>query len=475
MDLRQITNVRPEMLQRLKLTIELQQAIKLLQLTRLELLATIQQELAENPVLEEIPVVEQEEAAASQQQQEPAAPQDGTIPDDDDWKKTLEEYRDRPPLPGSGRPARSDDLPTADAALVEREDLYDHLLWQLQMSKLDPTAMVIGTEIIGNLGENGDLAPAVVESIAEKLAVPLERAHVVRRVIQRFDPVGVASISLEDCLLVQAEVYYPEDALLQTIIRDHLAELVGRNMAGLARKLGVNDEDVEDVRDIIMTFDPKPGRSLGGESANYVEPDVFVEKAGDDYIVFLNEDGLPKLRLSAYYTGLLETGIKKDTREYLKKKVRSAEWFMKSIHQRQQTIRVVAESIVRFQKEFLDRGMDGLKPLVLRDVAADIKMHESTVSRVTTAKYMHTPRGLFPMKFFFNARLGSDSGDDVATQTVKEKIRILVAQEDPRKPLSDSELVARLSESGVRIARRTVAKYRELLGILASSKRIRPG
>jgi RNA polymerase sigma-54 factor len=473
MDLRQTIHIRPELQLRLKLTMELQQAIKLLQLNRLELLNLVQQELSENPVLEETPVAEAEEAPA--QAPEPTAQEQQVIPEDDEWKKTLQDYRDSGPLPGTGRSSRAEDLPAVDATLSEREDLYDHLLWQLRMARLTARERLIGGELIGNLADNGDLAAGVMESIAERLAVSLEEVNGVRKIIQRFDPIGVASLSLEDCLLVQAEVYFPGDELVHTIIRHHLPDLVGRNVLTLGRKLGVSDEDIEDAREIITSLDPKPGRAFAGENPHYVEPDVFVERAGEGYLVLLNEDGLPKLRLSSYYTGLLGTRIKKDTREYLKKKVRSAEWFMKSIHQRQHTVQAVAESIVRFQKEFLDHGVQRLKPLVLQEVAEDIRMHQSTVSRVTTNKYMHTPQGLFPMKFFFNPRIESSSGgEDLSSQAVKDQIRRLVAAEDARTPLSDQQIVERLSTDGTKLARRTVAKYREQLGILSSSKRVRP-
>jgi len=308
--------------------------------------------------------------------------------------------------------------------------------------------------------------------VARKTGTPLERVLELLSQIQRMDPLGVAARSLEECLSVQAEVHFPGNELLQKVIQHHLSDLVGRNILALAKKLDVDHDVLEEIRQIITTLDPKPARNYTGEDAQYIVPDVFVRKMGDDLVVFLNEDGLPKLKIGSYYKSLLDGHLTGETKEYLQKKVRSAVWFMRSINQRMNTVRLVAESIVRYQRDFFLSGVAHLRPLVLREVANDIGMHESTVSRVTSNKYMHTPQGLYSMKFFFNPGIGSSQGEDVASETVKQRIRTLVSEEDRRRPVSDQQLVEILDKEGLSIARRTVAKYRTQLGILPSSKRV---
>ena len=480
MELRQSLQLK----QQLKLTPELQQAIKLLQLTRLELATLVQEELAENPVLEELPSSRPEEvsvasieqvAETQREESESGVVKDNVRDDDFDWRKVVEEQRDQAPLP-SNVVRRNEDLPPFDANLTREEELAEHLLWQLRMLKLTSLQQEIGVELILNVDDNGYLGPEVVESLAEEFDVTPDIVVEVLGRIQRMDPVGCGAQSLEQCLSIQAEVLYPDDDLLQTVILSHLRDLVGRGILNLAQKLGVTHEELEDTRELITTLDPKPGRNYGGGKTQYVVPDVYVRKENDGYVVFLNDDGLPKLRIGSYYKNLLDKKIGDDTKDYLKKKVRSALWFLKSIHQRQNTIRLVAESIVRKQGDFFDHGVSRLKPLVLREVADDIGMHESTVSRVTSNKYMYTPQGLYSMKFFFNPGIQSnDGGDDLASQAVKERIKGLVGAEDPTQPLSDQSLVSILKEEGITIARRTVAKYRNQLGLLSSSKRVRLG
>ncbi|MBM4355605.1 MAG: RNA polymerase factor sigma-54 [Deltaproteobacteria bacterium] len=466
MELRQNLQLR----QQLRLTMQLQQAIKLLQLNRLELATLVQQELAENPVLEEL--------ATGRPEEIPMADLDGTSHaqqdprDDEEFRKLVEEFRQLGPV-ASGPIRRNDDLPPIEASLTRHEDLHDYLFWQLRMARLTDIQRRIGAEIIGDIDDNGYLAADGVPTIAGRLSVASEAVEEVRSRILQFDPVGVAAVTLEECLLVQAQVYFPDHLLVQRIIKGHLADLVGRASLTLHRKLGVTEAQLEEARELVTSLDPKPGRIYAGDDTQYVVPDVYVEKTAEGYVVLLNDDGLPKLRISAYYRNLVDRNITADTKEYLKKKLRSAVWFLRSIHQRQSTVRLVAESIVKFQKDFLDRGVSALHPLVLRDVAEDIEMHESTVSRVTSNKYMHTPQGLFPMKFFFNPRIESSGGEDLASEAVREKIRELIAREDPRQPLSDQQVVDTLAGKGIKLARRTVAKYRDQLGILPSSRRVR--
>ena len=466
MELRQSLQLK----QQLKLTVQLQQAIKLLQLNRLELADLVQQELSENPLLEESGRARADEISASEV--EIPEPQQEPPKDDDDWKKVIEEVRAMGPLPSTGV-RRSDDLPPFEANISRSEGLSDHLIWQLRMTRLTERNQLIGSQIIGNIGPNGYLRDDGLESVAQSIPCQVEEADAVRETILRFDPVGVGARDLEECLRVQAEVYFPEEELVHRIISGHLPDLVGRNILSLARKLGVTDSQLEDARQIILSLDPKPGRNFGEDETRYVVPDLYIRKDNDVYVVVLNEDGLPKLRISPYYKNLIDRKITEETKEYLKKKVRSAVWFLRSIHQRQSTVKLVGESLIKFQREFLDHGVSHLRPLVLRDVADDIEMHESTVSRVTSNKYVHTPQGIFPLKFFFNPRIESSQGLDLASEAVRDKIRLLIESEPPRQPLSDQSIATMLSEEGLNIARRTVAKYRTQLGVLPSSKRVR--
>jgi RNA polymerase sigma-54 factor len=477
MELRQSLQLK----QQLKLTMQLQQAIKLLQLNRLDLVTLVQQELSENPVLEETPTENPDQvsfdtvaeaATAPDEVGEPGVVQGTTDrPDDLDWQQVIREYHEQGPLP-SNVVRRDDDFPPVDANLTRKDDLYDHLLWQLRLSSLDEDDMEVGVELILNIENTGYLPLDIPELVARKTGTPLERVLDILSQIQRMDPLGVAARNLEECLSVQAEVHFPGNELLQRVIQQHLPDLVGRNILTLAKKLDVDHDVLEEIRQIITTLDPKPARNFTGEDAQYIVPDVFVRKMGDELVVFLNEDGLPKLKIGSYYKSLLDGHLTGETKEYLQKKVRSAVWFMRSINQRMNTVRLVAESIVRYQREFFLSGVAHLRPLVLREVANDIGMHESTVSRVTSNKYMHTPQGLYSMKFFFNPGIGSSQGEDVASETVKQRIRTLVGEEDRRRPVSDQQLVEILDKEGLSIARRTVAKYRTQLGILPSSKRV---
>jgi RNA polymerase sigma-54 factor len=291
--------------------------------------------------------------------------------------------------------------------------------------------------------------------------------------------VGIAARSLMECLLVQArlEGYGDEDGvetdeqrdLVVPIIEHHFVNLEKRNFAAIAKELKRSVEDVIAAVKVIMTFDPKPGRLYTTDEPHYITPDVYVHKIGDKYFVVPNDDGLPKLKISSFYRAALAASPK--AREYIQDKLRSAQWLIRSIQQRQRTIVRVTESIIKFQREFFDKGIAYLKPLILRDVAEDIGMHESTISRVTTHKYVQTPQGLCELKYFFNSGISRTDGDNIASESVKDKIKQLVSQEDTHHPLSDQRLVELLREQNIDIARRTVAKYREQLGILSSSKR----
>jgi len=459
--------------QQLVMTPQLQQAIKLLQLSRMELENLINTELVDNPTLEE--TADSESSTQSMNEVDAAA---NTKPEENpqaseefNWESYLENFRTTPSLPvyrGS-----DEDLPTYENTLTQPASLTDHLLWQLKLSDLDEAQRIIGEVIIGNINEDGYLQ-ATIEEIAEKEVFDPHEVEAVLYRIQEFDPVGVAARDLKECLLVQIYDLDYEDEILELMVENHLQDLEKKNYAVVGKTLGISMEEVIERVKIIEELEPKPGRAYGGTPAHYIIPDIYVVKRGDEYVVMLNEDGLPKLKISPFYKNLLDEGgaqQQANTKEYIQGKLRSAVWLIRSIHQRQRTIYKVTESIVRQQIEFFDKGIAFLKPMVLRDVANDIGMHESTISRVTTNKYVHTPRGIFELKFFFNSGISRVHGGDVASESVKEKVKAIIATETPAHPYSDQKIVEMLLKDNINIARRTVAKYREMLGILPSSKR----
>ena len=330
--------------------------------------------------------------------------------------------------------------------------------------------------IVGNLDQNGYLCATLTE-IASLENVREDTVENVLKKVQEFDPLGIAARNLQECLLIQARIFIKERNLLETIISDHLKDLELKNYVHIARRLKVPLKEVEIAVLLISKMDPKPGARFSEERVQSIIPDVYIVKSGDDYKIILNDDGLPRLRISNFYREIMAgVGGRDHTEEengkkYIRDKVQSATWLIKSIQQRQKTIYKVAESIVKHQREFFDYGIDHLKPLVLRNIADDVEMHESTISRVVTNKYMHSHRGIFEMKYFFGSSIQRTSGDNIASKSVKEEIKQLVGKEDPKKPYSDCEIVDLLKAKGIDIARRTVAKYREMIGILPSSKR----
>ncbi len=488
-----------KMTQQLVMTPQLQQAIKLLQLSRLELVDLIRTEMTENPLLEESAEAEDERPAAgespAEERMEAAAPaakepekaeevkgEDGA--NEIDWDQYLDHYQLQGHTAPSNRGMVDEDLPGVEATLTKKGDLVDHLTWQLRLSHLTPEEDEVALLIIGNLDPDGYFRMPPVEGepedgaardplvrVAFEAGVGLEFAERVLRKVQQFDPVGVAARDLRECLLIQARHHNADTPEIVAIIERHLRQLESKNYSAVARDLRVPLEEVVKAVKVISSFEPKPGRSHTGDEPQYITPDVYVYKVGDRYVTVLNDDGLSKLRISATYRAALKSGKAGPAKEYIQEKLRSAVWLIRSIHQRQRTIYKVTESIVKFQRDFLDKGIASLKPLILRDVAEDIGMHESTVSRVTTNKYVHTPQGIYELKFFFNSAIARTGGDEIASEAVKSHIRQMVAGEDTRQPYSDQKIVELLRAQGIEIARRTVAKYREVLGILPSSKR----
>ncbi len=464
--------------QSLVMTPQLQQAIKLLQLGRVEYLEMIERELLENPVLEE-----QSDGETSSSSSESAA-QDSlpeTEPRERESQSQENKSSDYPDFAQDSafeysRARKGDgegERPSIEATVSNPTGLASHLLWQLRTSELPEADEDIAAQIIGNLDRNGYLCCSI-EELSALCGRCVETIEPVLQLVQSLDPPGIAARDLRECLLIQLEQVGLSDTLAWSIVSHHLSELEIRRYDAIAKREGVTVEQVYEAIKVIQKLEPRPGRPFADEAPIYITPDVYVRKVGDEYVVSLNDSGVPKLRLNPMYQALLTEGRGKEApdKEYLQDRIRSASWLIKSIQQRQQTIYKVTQSIVRFQREFLEHGVSALKPLVLRDVASDVGMHESTVSRVTTNKYVHTPQGVFELKYFFTSGLRTDGGE-VSSESVKDRIRDLVAKENPKKPLSDQAIVASLKSEGIDIARRTVAKYREMLNILSSSRRKR--
>ena len=471
--------------QQLIMTPQLQQAIKLLQMSRLDLVDMVNQEMEENPLLEEVTSDEDPEAekkiepaeTAEEDREEPQTVKrteeltgEGDGREEFDWDNYLEDYG---PM-GVTYDRKEGTAPSWDNLLVAKSSLTDHLMWQLRLSRFTEDEYRIGEQIIGNLDQNGYLV-ATLDEIAVQEKVAPDFVEEVLKKVQEFDPVGIAARDLRECLLIQAKMVGSARSLVERIILDHLKDLEIKNYAHIARKLKAPIDDVLAAVVIISHMDPRPGSVYNEERIQAIVPDVYVFKSGDDYKIVLNDDGLPRLRISNFYReimGGMNAGVKQENgKKYIKERVQSATWLIKSIQQRQKTIYRVSESIVRYQKEFFDRGIGSLKPLILRDIADDVEMHESTISRVVTNKYMHTPRGLFELKYFFGSGIHKTGSDNVSSKSVQDDIRKIIGGEDPHKPFSDQEIVKRLGVSGITIARRTIAKYRDMMGVLPSSRR----
>jgi RNA polymerase sigma-54 factor len=486
--------------QQLVMTPQLQQAIKLLQLSRIELADVVREELLENPVLEDTVEVSAEHQKPDGNEAPTAATHEAeterigetetpmmSVPEEKvdttsevkadnrsgeavaefDWETYLETQSNAPPMP-SYRPS-SEDLPSLEATLTRGTSLFDHLEWQLKLSRdFTPDQEAVALLIIGNLTPDGYL-DMPLEDIAEEASMPLEDVEAVLQRVQEFDPTGIAARNLQECLLIQARILGADDDIVVGIISKHLGNLEKKNYALIAKDLDQPLDEIYEAAKVVMGLNPKPGCTYTEEEPTYITPDVYIQKVGDKYFVVANDDGLPKLKISDFYRTALSKGPQ--AREYIQERLRSAQWLIRSIQQRQRTIVRVTESILRFQREFFERGAAYLKPLILRDVAEDIGMHESTVSRVTTNKYVHTPQGIFELKYFFNSGITRSDGDDLASEAVKLKIKQLIESEDPKHPHSDQRIVELLADQNIEIARRTVAKYREQLRILSSSKR----
>ncbi|GAB7027643.1 RNA polymerase factor sigma-54 [Geotalea toluenoxydans] len=467
--------------QQLVMTPQLQQAIKLLQLSRLELQDVVRQELEENPLLDEVPEAEEtkevEQLELSEKEPEPEVPVTefqevtaGAETREMDWESYLDGYN----YSAGEQYYDDEERPSFENLLTKKSTLFDHLIWQLSLTRLSDEEMQIGTEILGNIDEDGYFRASLAE-VATVCGTNESAVETVLRRVQEFDPPGVAVCDLGECLLLQVKALGIGGSLVESLLTHHLKDLEARKYKQAARALGVDVNDVLTATRIIAGLDPKPGRMFGQDDVQYISADIFVYKIGEEYVVMLNDEGLPNLRINPLYYSEGKAGLNADAKaeEYINDKMRSALWLIKSIQQRQRTVYKVAKSLVKFQRDFLDRGIEHLRPLVLRDIAEDIGMHESTISRVTTNKYMQTPQGLYELKYFFNSGISTNEGDFIASESVKNKIREIVDAEDQRKPYSDQRLAELLAAHNINIARRTVTKYREMLRIGSSSERKR--
>ncbi|MBL92924.1 MAG: RNA polymerase sigma-54 factor [Myxococcales bacterium] len=556
LDLRQSLKLQ----QNLMMTPQLQMAIKLLAMNRMELQEAINNELVENPVLEESYDGEGEdfnpnpEDGADPKQKDPQEVSIGTVGDnqqgdnskDIDWEAYAEQFSYLPASAGSGKDFAHSDLPGVDQTLTRAETLEEHLRWQIQMSDLNSLEREIAVRLIGELTNDGYLdvsntsqvepekeaekkpkaaAPAEktgnkkrpttlerlkqlqeeksnsepeteaptssieqvnvaslaaddpVVIIAQEMESPVEWVEKIRlRIMREMDPIGCLARDLRECLLVQLDNWgYDNECLEYNIVDQHMTHVEKKQFKKITKALSVSMEDIGEALKLIERLEPRPGRNFlpMGTTAEsqYITPDVYVHRVSGKYVVDCNDDGLPKLQISAFYRKQIKEALRGDpSKAYIRDKLKSAEWLIRSIHQRQKTIYRVMDCILEKQYEWFE-GTGPLKPLVLKDVAEAIEMHESSISRVTTRKYVHTHRGVFELKYFFNSSISTAAGDSVASEAVKDEIKKLVSAEDPKKPLSDKAITESLADQGMIIARRTVAKYRELLGILPSSKR----
>ncbi len=468
--------------QTLRMTPQLQQAIKLLQYNKQQLAEHIEQELVENPTLERLDVEEgpsgedrgTAEGDEARAEQEPAPDALERL----EWWTREREGRTAPSI----REVR-DDLPPIETNLTYVRSLADHLLEQLQLTQVPEDVGRAAVSIIGNLDERGYLQ-ASIEEIARQEGLDEDVVRRAQELVQSFDPVGCGATDLAQCLVVQARLRYPEDELFETILTRHLENLQRKNYQAIARDLDIEVEDVIEYHKMIRELEPRPGRAFSSGETRYVEPEVFVVKRGGKWVVEIDEGNMPGIRISPYYREVARSANPED-RKYIQRKLQNAEFLIKSIDRRRRTIRRVVEKIVELQSDFFERGPEGLKPMILQDVADALNadaaaqgedesrsnIHMSTISRVTSNKYVHTPWGVFELKYFFTSGVRQNTGVQMSNEVIKSRIKALIASEDPKRPLSDQALADALAKDGIKVARRTVAKYRESLGILSSSKR----
>lgn len=484
-------DLRQRQTQSLVLAPQLRQSLKILQVAALDLRSVIQEELQNNPTLEELPMegvsLEQEADDHSREGQESNG--DGTTsPNGDsgdreqmDFSKEFEiltklddDWRDYMANAGGAQPYTSEDAEKRQHffdSLVSETSLQEHLMRQAEMTDLSAPAMDAMRYLVGSLDDRGFLTQTSAD-VALQTSLPLDAVQEAVRVLKTFEPAGIGAKDLGECLLLQLQAKGRGDSLASRIVRDHFALLTRRRIPEIARKMGAHMDDVQTAIEEIGTLDPAPGRRFADDNNRIVVPDVTVEKDRGEWKIHLNNDYIPRLRISNTYKEMIAKGaLSKGERDYVRERIRSGKFLINSIEQRQQTIERITREIIKVQEDFFEHGVSKLKPLTMTQIADAVGVHETTVSRAIANKYIKTPHGVFDFKFFFTPGYQADSGASVSNTSVKEMIDELIALEDKSQPLSDQEIVAKLQEKGINIARRTVAKYREELGILPSNLR----
>jgi RNA polymerase sigma-54 factor len=461
-------DLRMKQTQQLVMTPKLQQALKLLQVPTLRLEQLIKQEIVANPLLEEVPELQQvREGDSAEEDRDEKQKEEEKL----DWEDYFQDRFDM-----GYPPQEREQREYYEKVPATQQSFYEHLLSQLHLTNLEEPDIEVGEYIIGNLDKNGYLTYPV-EEIARSLHIGEEAVERVLKVIQLFDPSGVGARDLKECLLIQLEnLDEEEDTVIlenaKKIVEEYLGELKKKQYNPIIRGLKLPMNDVKSAVDLISSLQPYPGTLYSTDEVKYVIPDLIVDRVGDEYVVYLNDKNIPRLRINPSYKNLLSRkSLSENTKGYILDKLNSARWLIKTIEQRRQTMLKVMNYIVKAQREFFEKGVPGLKPMILLEVAQAIEMHESTISRVTNDKYVQTPRGVFELKYFFGSSLKTESGKEISTKSVKQKIQGIIQTEDPGKPYSDQKIVEFLEREGLKIARRTVAKYREQLGILPARLR----
>ena len=473
--------------QHLTMTPQLQQAIRLLQLSTMDLQTEIQQTLEENPMLEmdeESPGSErepQEKSEAELTQQDAQLDLDRTqglpdeLPVDSEWEDIYDVA-----TAGISNAAQSSGENISDYLenqSTEGDTLAEHLLWQLRNMSTSDTDFAIGIAIIDAINDDGYLTESVEDiraGLVDELDIELDEVEAVMHLIQRFDPLGVAARDLKECLLLQLEQFDESTAGLadtRMLIRDYLEQIGNRDYARLLKSTRLSEEKLQELISFIQSLNPKPGSTISPNRAEYIIPDIYVRKVNDEWLVTLNPEAAPRIRINPLYAGYVKKSGRGKDSSYLRNSMQEARWFLKSLQSRSDTLLRVGKAIVDRQRLFLDYGDEGMKPMVLRDIAEELEMHESTISRVTTQKYMHTPRGVFEFKFFFSSHVSTADGGECSATAIRAMVKKLIENENPRKPMSDNKISAFLVKEGINVARRTVAKYREAMSIPPSNER----
>lgn len=468
------------------MTPQLQQAIRLLQLSSLELQVEIQEALESNPLLEieedydyDAPEAvirsNDDDSREISELENRDIPED--LPVDSQWEDTFD-HQHTGPATGSGNADGDFERDSEDSS---SDSLQQHLLWQMRLTPFTETEQAIATTIIDSIEDDGYLKCTlddIQQSLGEEFAeVELDEIETVLHRIQHFDPVGVGARDLRECLLIQLRLYdasaLQQIDLLTELIDKHLDTLAKRDYVLIKRALKVSDDELTELVRSIQLLNPRPGSAIQTDNTEYIVPDVYAKKVNGHWRLSLNPDNAPRLQIAEHYAQLINRADSSAENTYLKNNLQEARWFLKSLQSRNETLIKVTEAIVERQKDFLDHGEEAMRPLVLADIAETVEMHESTISRVTTRKYLHTPRGIFELKFFFSSHVGTESGGECSATAIRAIIKKLVAAENPRKPLSDSKIADILGEEGINVARRTIAKYRETLLIPPSNERKR--